>query len=435
MNRNVIIMENVSKQYRLGTVGLGTLAQDLNRIWYRILGREDPYATVGEENDRTHAGTSRFVWALRNLNLHVREGEVLGIIGKNGAGKSTLLKILSRITTPSTGSVKIRGRIASLLEVGTGFHPELTGRENIFLNGSIMGMSRTDIIKRFDEIVDFAGVQRYIDTPVKRYSSGMYVRLAFAVAAHLDPDILVVDEVLSVGDAEFQKKALGKIRSVSHTQGRTVLVVSHNLSSITALCSRCILMERGLLKFDGDTESVVAKYLTSGGSDASKSQLREEDLKQAAEENYWSGEKTIACHSVLMRTDSQNATLSFQSSEKIFIEMDFSILKKVHEFRLLIVVRDSKGNPLISSCSVEDEDLLRYDSIEPGRYNWSVELPPDMFGDNEYFVGIFLTDLNHFQIRLDNIFKFSIHFRGYNGITKVVNSNSPLKPRLKWRVI
>ena len=223
---------NVGKQYHLGTVGTGTLSHDLNRFWQtKILRREDPYLKIGETNDRTTKGSSDYVWALKDISFKVEEGEVLGIIGKNGAGKSTLLKLLSNITSPTTGSIRYRGRIASLLEVGTGFHPEMTGRENIYMNGSIMGMTKSEITRKLDEIVDFAGVERYLDTPVKRYSSGMTVRLGFAVAAFLEPEILVVDEVLTVGDAEFQKKAIGKMNDVAHQGGRTVLFVSHNMAA------------------------------------------------------------------------------------------------------------------------------------------------------------------------------------------------------------
>jgi lipopolysaccharide transport system ATP-binding protein len=258
----VIKVENLSKQYRLGSVGTGSLAHDLNRTWQRIRGKEDPYLKIGETNDRTQKGTSEYVWALKNINFEVKQGEVMGIIGRNGAGKSTLLKILSRTTTPTTGSVKIKGRVASLLEVGTGFHPELSGRENIFLNGAILGMSKQEIKNKFDEIVDFAGVERYIDTPVKRYSSGMYVRLAFGVAAHLEPEILIVDEVLAVGDAEFQKKALGKMKDVSKMDGRTVLFVSHNLTAIKNLCSKSVFMNNGFIKMIGNTEEVMNSYLS-----------------------------------------------------------------------------------------------------------------------------------------------------------------------------
>lgn len=271
--RPVIRIENLSKQYRLGLVGTGTLSHDLNRWWHRVRGKEDPYIKIGETNDRTKKGTTDYVWALRDVNFDVKQGEVLGIIGRNGAGKSTLLKILSRTTAPTLGRIKVKGRVASLLEVGTGFHPELNGRENIYLNGAIMGMSKEEIRRKFDEIVDFAGVERYIETPVKRYSSGMYVRLAFAVAAHLDPEILIVDEVLAVGDQEFQKKCLGKMDDVSKKEGRTVLFVSHNMASIKTLCTRVISMRNGMLDFSGTAEETINRYLTSNFDEDLESDL------------------------------------------------------------------------------------------------------------------------------------------------------------------
>lgn len=268
MSRSVLHFDNVSKLYRLGEVGTGTLSNDLKRWYYRVLNREDPFSKVGELNDRSVKGNSEYVWALKDITFEVQEGDVLGIIGKNGAGKSTLLKILSKTTAPTYGQIKIKGRVASLLEVGTGFHPELTGRENIFLNGTILGMKRSEIKRRFDEIVDFSGVERYIDTPVKRYSSGMYVRLAFAVAAHLDPEILVVDEVLAVGDAEFQKKCLGKMRDVSTSQGRTVLFVSHNIAAINNLCNVGCYLKNGQVESLGKISEVVNDYYNDSFSKA-----------------------------------------------------------------------------------------------------------------------------------------------------------------------
>lgn len=259
-----IEFNNISKQYRLGLVSTRTLSHDLNRWWkMNIRGKEDPYLKIGEVNDRAHRGESDYVWALRDIDFKVEQGDVLGIIGKNGAGKSTLLKILSKVTTPSTGTIKARGRIASLLEVGTGFHPEMTGRENIYMNGAIMGMTKAEISRKFDEIVDFSGVERYIDTPAKRYSSGMTVRLGFAIAAHLDPEILVVDEVLAVGDAEFQKKAIGKMQDVSKGEGRTVLFVSHNMGSIATLCNKGIVLSNGEIIFNGGVENAIEKYIAS----------------------------------------------------------------------------------------------------------------------------------------------------------------------------
>jgi len=267
MSNTILKIENLSKQYRLGKVGTGTISHDLNRWWHKVRGKEDPFLKVGDVNARATKGTSDYVWALKDINFEVKKGEVLGIIGKNGAGKSTLLKILSKVTGPTTGSIKSKGRIASLLEVGTGFHPELTGRENIFLNGAILGMTKAEINAKIDEIIEFSGCERYIDTPVKRYSSGMTVRLAFSVAAHLEPDILVIDEVLAVGDAEFQKKAIGKMQDISKGEGRTVLFVSHNMAAVKQLCTRGLVLENGVVVFEGGTNEAVDYYLQSNQYD------------------------------------------------------------------------------------------------------------------------------------------------------------------------
>ena len=260
--KNVIEINSLSKIYRLGEIGTGTISRDLER-WYKvkIRGQQDPYLIIGEVNERDKKGNSDIVYSLRDINLNVQQGEALGIIGKNGAGKSTLLKILSRVTSPTLGNIRIKGRVASLLEVGTGFHPELTGRENIFLNGAILGMRKKEISRKLDEIIDFSGVERYVDTPVKRYSSGMYVRLAFAVAAHLESEILIVDEVLAVGDAEFQKKCLGKMGDISKGEGRTVLFVSHNMAAVQQLCKKGIILSNGQLKFSGTSNDAVDHYI------------------------------------------------------------------------------------------------------------------------------------------------------------------------------
>ena len=261
MSKNIVLdVENVSKQYRLGEVGTGSLQHDIKRWWANVRGQEDPFLKIGETNDRTQKGDSDYVWALKDINFQVEQGQAVGIIGRNGAGKSTLLKLLSRVTKPTTGAIKYKGRIASLLEVGTGFHPEMTGRENIYLNGAILGMTRKEITRKFDEIVDFAGVERYIDTPVKRYSSGMYVRLAFAVAAHLESEILIVDEVLAVGDAEFQKKCLGKMGDVTKGEGRTILFVSHNMTAVKELCNTGVLMKYGEVSYKGDMLETILEY-------------------------------------------------------------------------------------------------------------------------------------------------------------------------------
>jgi lipopolysaccharide transport system ATP-binding protein len=256
----VISVENVSKSYELGQIGTGTLTNDLKVWWAKKRGLPNPLLRIGESDHGNRDGET--IWALKDVSFTVEQGEVLGIIGRNGAGKSTLLKILSRITAPTSGKVKVKGRVASLLEVGTGFHPELTGRENIHLNGAILGMNRKEIDRKFDEIVDFAEIEKFIDTPVKRYSSGMYVRLAFAVAAHLEPEILLVDEVLAVGDAAFQKKCLGKMGEVAH-EGRTVLLVSHNMAAVLAACEEALLLSHGRVAGRGDTRELVRRYLAS----------------------------------------------------------------------------------------------------------------------------------------------------------------------------
>ncbi|MDI1256470.1 MAG: ABC transporter ATP-binding protein [Flavobacterium sp.] len=271
----ILVVENVSKQYRLGQVGTGTISHDLNRLWYKIRGKNDPYLKIGDTNDRSTESQTDYVWALKDINFEVKKGEVLGIIGKNGAGKSTLLKILSKVTAPTSGSVKYNGRIASLLEVGTGFHPELTGRENIYLNGAILGMTKKEITSKMEAIIAFSGCQRYVDTPVKRYSSGMTVRLAFAVAAFLEPEILIIDEVLAVGDAEFQKKALGKMQDISKGQGRTVLFVSHNMAAVKSLCTRAIVLENGALKFDGSVDDALTIYAERAFSNGSTIRIDE----------------------------------------------------------------------------------------------------------------------------------------------------------------
>ena len=281
MAKTIIKVEDLSKAYQIGQIGSRTLSKDIDRFWQtKILGKEDPFLKIGETNDRSTSGTSDIVWSLKDINFEVNQGDAVGIIGKNGAGKSTLLKLLSRVTSPTTGQIKVKGRIASLLEVGTGFHPELSGRENIYLNGAILGMRKKEITRKLDEIIDFSGVDRYIDTPVKRYSSGMYVRLAFAVAAHLESEILIVDEVLAVGDAEFQKKCLGKMGDISKGEGRTVLFVSHNMAAVKSLCNTGILLENGMLKHSGKVNDLVEFYLNHSSRNASSKYFRNKNSKK-----------------------------------------------------------------------------------------------------------------------------------------------------------
>ena len=283
-----IAFEHISKQYRLGLVSTKTLSHDLRRFWItNVLGKEDPYLKIGEVNDRSTKGQSDYVWALRDIDFKVEQGDVLGIIGKNGAGKSTLLKLLSKVTGPTTGTIRARGRIGSLLEVGTGFHPEMTGRENIFLNGAILGMTRHEIQRKLDEIIDFSGCGGYIDTPVKRYSSGMMVRLGFAVAAFLEPEILVVDEVLAVGDAEFQKKAIGKMQDVSKGEGRTVLFVSHNMGSVRNLCRSGIVLDKGMIAYSGTANDCISFYMDNRQNEMCKTYERQEQIETVVTPAYF----------------------------------------------------------------------------------------------------------------------------------------------------
>jgi lipopolysaccharide transport system ATP-binding protein len=335
MTKTIIKIENLSKQYRLGTIGTGTLSHDLNRWWKtNVLGKEDPYLKIGEANDRAHKGSSEYVWALRDINLEVKEGDVVGIIGKNGAGKSTLLKILSRVTAPTTGSIKVNGRLASLLEVGTGFHPELTGRENIFLNGAILGMTKAEIRSKLDEIIDFSGCERYIDTPVKRYSSGMNVRLGFAVAAFLEPEILVVDEVLAVGDAEFQKKAIGKMQDVSTNQGRTVLFVSHNMASIQHLCKSSIVMENGTTIFNGDVTDGINLYLTNNQAKVSTKLADRKDR---------SGGKIFKFTDVKLLNSKHQEISQLQVGLNCSIELSYALKRNTRIIGIRILIIDNKG--------------------------------------------------------------------------------------------
>ena len=360
-----IEFNNISKQYRLGLVSTQTLSHDLKRWWtMNIRGKEDPYLTIGETNDRSTKGESDYVWALKDIDFKVEQGDVVGIIGKNGAGKSTLLKILSKITAPTTGTIKAKGRIGSLLEVGTGFHPEMTGRENIYLNGAILGMTKPEITSKLDEIVDFSGCERYIDTPVKRYSSGMMVRLGFAVAAHLDPEILVVDEVLAVGDAEFQKKAIGKMQDVSRGEGRTVLFVSHNMAAVKNLCHRGVLLENGHIKTEGDITRVVENYLNVA------------DL--SVRKKTWDIETNLPiCFTgieVVVEGKSEKEVIDIRDKVKIII--DYYVKKDISRTNLSFAL--FKENTMVfSSWDIENTPIL-YENRTKGYHRTILFLPDNL---------------------------------------------------------
>ena len=334
MSNIVLKVENLSKQYRLGLVGTGTLSHDLNRWWYKVRGKENPYLKIGEANDRASKGKSEYVWALKDINFELKQGEVLGIIGKNGAGKSTLLKILSKVTGPSSGLIKSKGRIASLLEVGTGFHPELTGKENVFLNGTLLGMTKPEIKRKLEEIIDFAGVERYIDTPVKRYSSGMRVRLGFAVAAFLEPEILVVDEVLAVGDADFQKKAIGKMQNISIGEGRTVLFVSHNMASVKELCEKGIVLKNGNIALLGNVDEAINFYLASNQINTFENSFYLETIK---------GRVTV-----LMINEKKEKALNFKIGESITFKFIFEDYTKIPKANIGIGINNNFGVRIVT---------------------------------------------------------------------------------------
>jgi lipopolysaccharide transport system ATP-binding protein len=368
----ILKIENISKQYRLGLVGTGSLAHDVNRFWHRIRGKEDPYLKIGAVNERNVKAIEDYVWALRDINFEVEKGEVLGIIGKNGAGKSTLLKILSRVTSPTTGSIKTKGRIASLLEVGTGFHPELTGVENIYLNGAILGMTKAEISRKIDEIVAFSGCELYIDTPVKRYSSGMRVRLAFAVAAHLEPDILVIDEVLAVGDAEFQRKAIGKMRDISKGEGRTVLFVSHNMASVKQLCTRGIVLENGFIVFEGNVNDCVDYYLNTNNKEGSNFYINESPRD---------GSDILEVK--MLKNDKPSEIYEFDDTISIYIKLKQVALQSGMEITFRI--KDIKERNIFSSTKCLEtitEDELVTELL--------VLLPISLLVPNTYFVDVAL---------------------------------------------
>lgn len=396
--------ENISKQYRLGQVGTGTLSHDLNRFWHQIRGKEDPYLKIGEANDRATKGESEYVWSLRDINFEIEQGDAVGIIGRNGAGKSTLLKLLSKVTKPTTGKIYTNGRIASLLEVGTGFHPEMTGRENVYLNGAILGMTRKEITHKFDEIVDFSGVERYIDTPVKRYSSGMYVRLAFAVAAHLESEILIVDEVLAVGDAEFQKKCLGKMGDVSKGEGRTVLFVSHNMTAVSQLCKNGIYLKNGQLINKGGIKDITEIYL----KDSEKGSALYQVADEKSSETYFT--------KIVVQDSSDKIKSSFDYDDEIIIGFILKNLEHKVGKNIFVTIQDINQNRVFSA---ETPIILGKDTyqlvIEPrflsaGSYNITafIHIPQLIRYDD-------VQNVCHFDV-VDTGSKFVIHGGYHHGV-------------------
>lgn len=404
MSETVIKVEHLGKQYRLGQVGTGTITHDLNRWWHKIRGKEDPYLKLGDANDRTKKGDSDLVWALKDVNFEVKKGEVLGIIGRNGAGKSTLLKILSRVTGPTVGDIKVKGRIASLLEVGTGFHPDLSGRENIFLNGAILGMTKAEIKEKFDEIVAFSGVERYIDTPVKRYSSGMYVRLAFAVAAHLEPEILIVDEVLAVGDAEFQKKCLGKMQDVA-SHGRTVLFVSHNMSAVNSLCNKTALMHQGTLLTLGPTLPVIEKYLELCTNRDEQGNADPYFVPKDWERPW--GQRDARITRVELFNSKNELTTEVAFLEKIKIRITFDCSAPIRNSILQIRTATITGQQVSLSHSKNDTGKLM--DFDTGLHEVEMSMPLNLMpGTYSFFIYLVNEEGTLFYDGIPNFLKFQI---------------------------
>ena len=415
-----IEFNHVGKQYRLGLVSTKTLSHDLHRWWQmNILKKEDPYLKIGETNDRSKTGTSEYVWALRDIDFKVEQGDVLGIIGKNGAGKSTLLKLLSKVTGPTVGSIRARGRIGALLEVGTGFHPEMTGRENIYMNGA---MSKQEIARKLDEIVDFSGCERYIDTPVKRYSSGMTVRLGFAVAAHLDPEILVVDEVLAVGDAEFQKKAIGKMQDVSKGEGRTVLFVSHNMKAVQNLCKTGLLLENGKIAYSGGIDDVINYYLTNS--------------LQTRRKTTWSREDAPAMNGIkLLSARVTNSEDILYAGDSIHLEFIFDS-NETHpaEYNITFLLKDEMDNFLFEASTAFSSRFV--EKTDKGLYRALATIPPGLLNEGTYRIWriFFVKDKVTLQFAYDDAISFELKRRnddifGYQG-----RKMGLIKPNVSWQM-
>ena len=382
MSKTVIKVENLSKIYDLEQVGTGTLSKDLNRTWAKLRGKPDPYATLAELNDRTQKTVSGTVYALKDINFDVEQGEVLGIIGKNGAGKSTLLKILSQITSATTGDIKLRGRVASLLEVGTGMHPEMTARQNIYLNGSIMGMRRQEITAKLDEIVDFAGIGKYIDTPIKRFSSGMKVRLGFAVAAFLEPELLIVDEVLAVGDAEFQKKAIGKMQDVTKAGERTVLFVSHNMAAVRSLCTKGIVLEHGTIVFTGTSDEAVNYYLKATNFAAQKPLLEREDRK---------GNKKLLIDEISIENNQGLKVGQLHSGEEYSIRFNYTKYKDIDPKQLFVGAFFKNDQDETVTAIATDELGVKFDHV-PDKGQITIQIPKLQFREGNYSLAYMISE-------------------------------------------
>jgi len=419
MSEPVISVENVSKCYQLGVIDTGTFRGDVQRWWTKLRGLPDPFLKVGEQDHGNREGET--IWALKDVSFQVHQGETLGIIGRNGAGKSTLLKILSRVTAPTTGEVRIKGRIASLLEVGTGFHQELTGRENVYLNGAILGMSRHEIEEKFDEIVDFSGVEKYIDTPVKRYSSGMYVRLAFAVAAHLEPEILIVDEVLAVGDAEFQKKCLGKMGNVA-SEGRTVLFVSHNMIALKNLCERSILLANGHSVMDEITSNVVDVYLSSFGEYIDEKTLNVKIDSTIGDD--------VCLRAVRVRDQKGYPTSTIDIGQAFEIEIDIFVHHNTSTYNLSMTLYTPEG-----TCVFATSPRLSGLTIMPGvkgLNRFSCKIPANLLNEGRYIVNLRILLGNLSVLKQNDAFIFEVRDNGDQRDGNFGKLLGVVRPELDW---
>ena len=425
MSNTVISVENVSKAYRLGQFNSRTLSDDLKVWWAKARGKPNPLLKIGQEDYGNQEG--EILWALRDVSFTVEQGCVLGIIGKNGAGKSTILKILSRVTAPTSGQIQVWGRIASLLEVGTGFHPELTGRENIYLNGAILGMRQTEIAHKFDEILDFSEVEKFIDTPVKRYSSGMYVRLAFAVAAHLDPEILVVDEVLAVGDAEFQRKCLGKMSDVAQ-QGRTVLFVSHNMSAILRLTHEAIVLEKGKMVLRSPSREAVDYYLSAGNSRAGERIWEDHEIPGDA-----APFRPIA---VRLLDRKGNVVETIRSVEPFFVEVEYKLSSPLTGLRIGLYLNSARGEQVLTTFDTDEGSRFeKYISRPAGHYVSRCEFPKDLLNDGRYLLGF---NASSYRIRRyfmdEQALAFNVDTSGAPGMQWAEPRPGVLRPRLEWKI-
>jgi lipopolysaccharide transport system ATP-binding protein len=421
----VIHAEGIGKQYKLGRMEPYKALRDVMMDAFTFPYRQLRTIAAGERRRKPTR-----IWALEDVSFEIQQGEVVGIIGANGAGKSTLLKILSRITDPTVGQAVLRGRVGSLLEVGTGFHPELTGRENVFLNGAILGMRRAEIRATFDEIVEFSGLEKFLDTPVKRYSSGMQVRLAFAVAAHLQPEILLVDEVLAVGDAEFQKKCLGKMQSVTE-EGRTVIFVSHSVPAVRSLCPRTLLLEKGRLVFDGDTDEAFSRYLHTNQAGGAAILVGEDLEKRKTTEKVYGAEPRFRCHSISVQDELGNPRVDFRSDETVTVEIEYEVLAPVPHLRLLVNLVDEASSPVLRTENVDDPSASQDGAygVEPGRYRAAVTIPRGLFGNTTLSLSVpLLADVIQ-TVAYEKAIELRVTFQGYNGN---MWSKALLRPLLSW---